>query len=264
MMQVLVAVAIVVTVAAIAVPVVNTFRQRAHKQVALEKIRTLGSAIRSYADQNNGMLPAEDSEGSDSWQNIAKPTAKEAWYNALPRTLGRKAAGDYAGTPSAFYTDENLLFLPGGNYPEKKKLTSPMFAIAFNTKLERNDPSGVKERTKLDQLTSPAKTVVLLEQGLPNEHKTLEVQSKKDYDGSPKGSAKSFVGRYAGQGHLCFADGHVELEFAKDLLTITGAFPFPQTDVVWTRTPEENPNKDPAVVSAKKEAKKEAEKKPKP
>lgn len=255
-METLVCLAVILVIAAIAVPVAATIKQRGHKQTALEKIRTLGGAISTYASQNGGALPAEDTDQKESWVNIVKPDANDAWYNALPRLLGRKGAGDYSSYPATFYTDENILFLPGANYPDKKKLNDPMFAIAFNTKLQRTDPSGLKDRTRMDQITNPAKTVVLLEQGLPNESRTLEIQSKKDYDGSPKGSAKSFVGRYAEHGHLCFLDGHAELVDAKELLTQTGCFPFPQTDVVWTRTPEENPNKDGLTVSAQKKANK--------
>ena len=106
----------------------------------------------------------------------------------------------FLGSPTAFYTLENPIFLPGANYPDQKKLIGPLFAIAFNTKLQRNDENNKKQRTKLDQITQPARTIVLLEQGLLNEDRTLPVQSKKDYDGSPKGSAKSFVGRYGGYG----------------------------------------------------------------
>jgi prepilin-type processing-associated H-X9-DG protein len=136
------------------------------------------------------------------------------------------------------------VFLPGANYPDKKKFMAPQFAIAFNTKLHRNNESGEKQRIKLDQITNPTKTVAFLEQGCLNEDRTLAVQSKKDYDGSPKGSAKSFVGRHGGLGVLCFVDGHAELVSVNDTLTETGRFPFPQTDVVWTSTPEEDPNKD--------------------
>jgi type II secretory pathway pseudopilin PulG len=251
----LIVVAIVVVLAVIAVPVYSAMRQRAHKQVALDKMRLLGGALANYAAQNGGALPAEDADGKDDWNGVAKPEAKDAWYNALPRLIGRKAASDFASTPADFYKDENVLFLPGANYPDKRKIVEPMFAIAFNTKLARTDANGEKQKVKLDQITNPGRTVVLQEQGLPNEKKTLEVQSKRDYDGSPKGSAKSFVGRYAGQGVLYFADGHAELVAAKGLLTETGRFPFPQTDVIWTRTPEEDPNKDDATAQAKKKAK---------
>ncbi|HEV7866356.1 MAG TPA: type II secretion system protein [Chthoniobacteraceae bacterium] len=252
--ELLVTLAILVVLVAIAIPVYSSIRQRAHKQVALDKIKKVGSALVTYASQNGGNLPAEDADGNDTWDNIAKPGAKDAWYNALPRLIGQKAAADYSNTPGEFYTDENILFLPGANYPDKKKVLAPLFAFAFNTKLERTDLTGARQRARLDQIAAPAKTVALLEQGLLNEDRTLEVQSRKDYDGSPKGSAKSFVGRYGGQGVLFFFDGHVELVHAKELLTETGQFPFPQTNVIWTANPEENPNKDAVTASLKKKA----------
>lgn len=252
---VLIVVAVALVLVAIGIPVYSALRERAHKQVALERMRALGGAIATYAAQNAGLLPAEDTDGNDSWENAAKPAAKDAWYNALPRLIGRKGAGDFLGAPAAFYTLENPTFLPGANYPDKKKFLAPLFAIAFNTKLQRNDENNQKQRVKLDQITQPARTVVLLEQGLLNEDRTLEVQTKKDYDGSPKGSAKSFVGRYGGQGVLFFADGHAALFEVRRALTETGAFPFPQTELVWTPTPEENPNKDPIAESQRKKAK---------
>jgi type II secretory pathway pseudopilin PulG len=243
-MEVVVAVALVVILAAFAFPAISFFKQRAHRTVALEKMRLLGGAIATYAQQNGGALPAEDAPGNDSWRGIAEPGAAAAWYNALPQLIGRKGAGAYRDAPSDFYTDENIVYLPGANYPDQKKFMYPMFAIAFNTKLQRKDANGKKERTRMEQVTNPAKTVVLLEQGLTNEDRTLPAQTKKDYDGSPKGSAKSFVGRYHAQGVLFFLDGHAQLVPVKDTLTETGRFPFPQTDIVWTRTPEENPNKE--------------------
>jgi prepilin-type N-terminal cleavage/methylation domain-containing protein len=254
LMEMLVVAAIILVLLAIAFPIYTSFRKRQHKQVALEKMKDLGSAIAIYANQNGGLLPQEDAGGDDTWQIVASPAAKDAWYNALPRALGKKGAGDY--THLDFYSDENLLFLPGGNYPDKKKLIQPQFAIAYNTKLERKDAQGKKERLKLAQVSEPSRTVALLEQGLLNEKRTLPVQTKTDYDGSPKGSAKSFVGRYSGEGVLCFIDGHVQLAKAADLLTATGDMPFPPTDVIWTATPAENPNKDGTADPKKKKKEK--------
>jgi len=145
MMTALVAGALVLVLVAIAVPVYSSLRMRAHKQVALDKMRTLGAAMSNYARQNDGMLPLEDVDGNDTWDRIAKPEAKDVWYNALPRVAGRKGAGEYS--PNEFYKDDNLVFLPGANYPDKKKLVSPQFAIAFNTKLQRNDASGARRKS---------------------------------------------------------------------------------------------------------------------
>jgi prepilin-type processing-associated H-X9-DG protein len=242
--EIIVIIVIIGVIAAIGIPIYSAKKLKANQAVALEKIRTLGGAIATYVSQNNDALPQEDADGNDTWNNAAKPAAKDAWYNALPRLAGKKGVGDYVNSPEAFYTDENILFLPGANYPDKKKLINPLFAIAYNTKLQRTNPDGSKSKTMMKDITKQERTVALLEQGLVNESRTLEVQTKNDYDGSPKGSAKSFVGRYGGKGHLYFLDGHAELVEAKDVLQEDGKFPFPQNNIVWTRTPEENPNKE--------------------
>jgi type II secretory pathway pseudopilin PulG len=241
-MELLVTVAIILVLASIAVPIYKYMRQRANKLVALNTMKELGRGLSIYTGQNSGNLPAEDASGTDTWKNAAKPEANDAWYNALPRLLGRKGVGDLS--PRDFYTKENLLFLPGAVYPESdKKLREPLFAIAINTKLHRKNAADKKKQTKVSDVTNPARTVIFLEQGLPSEERTLHVQSKRDYDGSCKGSAKSFVGRYGGHGYLFFLDGHAELTDARDLLTDTGDFPVPQTNVIWTANPDENPNK---------------------
>jgi hypothetical protein len=71
-----------------------------------------------------------------------------------------------------------------------------------------------------------------------------DTQRKSNYDGAPKGSAKSFVGRYGGVGFIVFVDGHIDEFKPSELLTETGEFPFPPAGgVIWCRTPEEDPNK---------------------
>jgi len=254
-MEIVVTAAIVLILGLLAVPVLKTFKQNAHRQVAQDKMRKLGGALTNYVSQNAGFLPSEDADGQDTWASAALPESKDVWYNALPRLTGMKGVGDYASAPATFYADENLLYLPGANYPDKKKIINPQFAIAFNTKLQRNDENGQKQRTKMEQINQPARTVAFLEQGCLNEDRSLEVQSRNDYDGSPKGSAKSFVGRYGGKGFLVFLDGHGELVRARDLLTETGSFPFPQGDVIWTRKAEENPNKDASHVGSARKRK---------
>jgi type II secretory pathway pseudopilin PulG len=244
-MEMLVTVAILLVLFAIAFPAYKVIRQRAHRQVAMKAMKDLGTGMTMYTGQNAGNFPAEDAAGTDTWKNAAKPEANDAWYNAVPRLIRRKGVGDFHGNPNDFYTKENVLFLPGATYPESnKKLRDPLFAIAFNTKLQRKDAAGKKKRTNLSDIKNASRTVILLEQGLPSEERTLPVQSKRDYDGSCKGSAKSFIGRYGGKGILYFADDHAELVEARDLLTETGSFPIPQGSFIWTCNPEENPNKN--------------------
>jgi len=243
LMELLVVIAIILVLAAILVPTVITLQQRAHKGTALRTIRDLCSTALTYANDNNDELPQEDIKGSDSWQAAQDPANAKAWYNALPKAMGRRNVADFAATPRAFYTKENILFLPGATYPETdKKLVKPLFAIGINNKLQRKT-DGKKPPTKRAQITNPARTPLFLEQGLPSEKKSAPMQSNKDFDGAPKASAHSMPGRYGGKGIIGFVDGHAEEWYPKDLLTETNMFPFPPQDVIWMKTPEEDPNK---------------------
>ena len=245
LMEILVVIAIILVLAAIAVPTIAAIQNRGYKAQATKQLKELAASAQAFANDNNDEIPSEDSKGTDSWQSAMDPENKRAWYNSLPALMGRRTVADYASSPRAFYTKENPLFLPGAKYPDSdKKLTKPLFAIAINTKLQRKDSEGKKGKLKRAMITNPARTVLFMEQGLPNETDLkIAVQSKGDYDGAPKGSAKSFVGRYGGKGLLTFVDGHVEEHDPKDLLTETGQFWFPPNDLIWTRTPEEDPNK---------------------
>src|SRR5215213_4801070 len=99
-MEVIVTVAIVLVIGVLAVPILKTFKQRANKQITQEKMRKLGGAFINYVAQNNGVLPAEDAGGQDTWANAARPEFKDAWYNALPRLIGMKGVGDYVDVPA--------------------------------------------------------------------------------------------------------------------------------------------------------------------
>jgi prepilin-type processing-associated H-X9-DG protein len=237
------AVIVILVLVGIAFLAYKPFRINTHKVAALHAMKQLGNGLSMHIAHANG-LPAEDSPGGDTWANAAKAEASDTWYNALPRLLGRKGVGDFASSPRAFYTKENLLYLPGAIYPDSdKRMRQPLFPIAFNSKLRGKDSGDRKVKTKLADITSPARTVIFFERGLPDERRTLQSQTENDYDGSCKGSAKSFVGRYNGKGFLLFLDGHVEEMDARDILTESGDIPFPPTDFIWMRTPEENPNK---------------------
>lgn len=124
------------------------------------------------------------------------PENATAWYNALPNLLHQKSVALYASDPREFYSKENVLFLPGAQYPDSdRRLARPLFAIAINTKLQRKK-DGPEKSVKIQQIANPSRTVLFLEQGLKGEKKAMPQQPA--YDSSPKGCAKSFVARYNG------------------------------------------------------------------
>ena len=247
LMEILVVIAIILVLAAIAFPVFATVQNKANRNVAMNNMRQLGSAAGAYSSQNDGQLPAEDSKGSDNWAAATLPENAKAWYNALPVLLNNKSVAQYASNPQAYYSKENLLFLPGAKYPEsEKKLAAPLFALAINSKLQKKSETGDKS-ARLSQLANPARTVLFLESGIKGEEKAMKQQPK--YDGAPKGSAKSFVARYNGFGCISFVDGHVEMVEGKDILTQTGDIPWKGSnppaqpgDILWGKSLEDDPN----------------------
>ena len=232
-----------IPVVVVVLPVYSRIKERADKAAALGVMRELGAAAATYTAENGGALPAAGLKDPDTWAAAASPENANAWYNVLPRKLGHKGVDQYASTPQAFYSKESFLFLPGAQYPNfDKKLARPFFAIAINRKLRRKDEQGEKA-VNLAHITHPARTVLFLEQGLPNEPKATPIQPK--YDGGPNGSAKSLVARYRGLGVVIFVDGHAEAINAKDVLEEYWKDKFPKEpgDIIWYQTPDENPNK---------------------
>jgi len=242
-LQIFVVVAVLVVLAWLAMPTFICHGVRGEQAFAMSNMRLLGGALATYVGQNDGMFPAEGVVEGDTWANAAKPENKKVWYNALPRILGYKEVGGYVNTPAEFYTKKSFLFLPGASYPkEATRLTAPLFAIAINAELFRESHERKEKMPpKVSEISEPARTVAFLEQGLPQEKKAMPVQPA--FHGGCKGSAKSFVARYGGKGVLTFVDGHCDIIEGKDVLTETGKFHFPQKDVIWSKTPDEDPNK---------------------
>lgn len=251
LMEILVVVAIIIVIAAIAFPVYGMFKRKANETTALNVMKALAGSVGTFAAQHDGALPDEDTKGKDDWAAAARPNAGKAWYNALPKQLGHKGVGDFVieGNEAGFYSKANILFLPGAQYPEGKKMQKPLFAIAINSKIHRKNADGVKAEVKLPNIALPSRTVIFLEQGLPGEPRAHDTMSKKDYDGAPKGSAKSFVARYASRGIIAFLDGNAEQVSAKDLLTMTGDIVWDEkmaetnpSAIFWTADPKVDPN----------------------
>ena len=251
LMELLVVIAIILVLAAIAFPVYGTVQRRANKAVAMNNMKQLAAANATYTTQNDGQFPAEDAVGIDTWGAAANPESGKTWYNALPVILGHKSVAQYATKPDAFYSKENILFLPGATYPPaNKRLAMPLFAIEINTKLQRKEHVGVgghnsgvgEKMVRLSQIQYPSRTVLFLEQGIKGETPAMAQQAK--YDGSCKGSAKSFVARYNGVGVLVFVDGSAETVDGSDILEPNGQFKFPiqPGDIHWCRSAEEDPN----------------------
>ena len=163
LVETLITVAIIAILAAIAIPVTTSFKQRAYRARAIEKLQSLGTAFVSYTADSGGELPWEDAPGSDDWQAAADPENEKAWYNALPDLMGAGSLGSLANSPQRMYDDHYPLYLPGAPYPKSnKKLGKPYFAMAMNSRLQRKNDEGIKIRGTLSSIRATANVRFLI------------------------------------------------------------------------------------------------------
>lgn len=243
MLELLVAIAIVVALSGVGIQVWQHSKEAANLAKATQKIKDLGAAFVGYTTESGGLLPFEDAPGEDNWVTAAKPEASEAWYNALPRSMSQASVGDLAENDQEgqFYTDSYCLYVPGAPYPKgDKKLKRPLFAIGMNSRLQRKGDTDLKEQGTFASIIQPVNTVVFLERGLPKDKKVSKAQ--RNFSGKPKASPKAFAARHNQKGLLLFADGHVEQRRPSELITPAGRIVTPQTRVIWTRNPKDDPN----------------------
>ncbi len=246
LMEALVFGCILMIVVVLTAPLIQIARQRSASASALNSLRQLTAANAAYLGQSAGVLPDRSSKGVGTWEAAGGAESRGAWFNALPPLVGAKSVRSFAATPQDFYTSANLLYLPGADYPTgDARLLRPYFAVAINSKLQTK---GGKP-PKLSDIAEPARTALFFEQRLPGENTGFAQDST--YTGGPKGSAKTFVGRYGGRGLIAFVDGHVEYIPVREVRTAGGKAIFPPTRVIWERTASEDPNKTEASASAK-------------
>ncbi len=242
LVEMMIVISIVIALSGISFSLYRSSKERAHQTLVLAKMKSLGTTFAAFTTDRNGDLPYEDSTGSDDWVNAAKPENVDAWYNALPKMMGAMSVGELGmKNPAGFYDTAYPLYMPGAPYPSgEKRLSSPTFAVGMNSRLQRKDAEGAKKPGKFILIREPSKTVVFLERGMAGDKKTMNTQ--RGFDGSPKANARAFAARHAQKGCLIFADGHAEMLPASSLLTANGGIIFPQTGIVWTLNPEDDPN----------------------
>jgi prepilin-type N-terminal cleavage/methylation domain-containing protein len=239
--ELLVVIVIIAVLAALIAPLVKSMMLVRDKAVAIKKLRDLGAGLSTYTFQNNGEFPLEG-EGKPSWESAADPKYNDAWYNAIPRLLGKLGVGDYGSNQKSFYGKDNLLYIPAAKYPRDKE-SRPYFPVSINSKLRRKDAPD--STVRITNIEHPASTVIFQESGLPGE-KQLPKQSS--YDGQSKSYATRTVARYTGKTLVIFADGHLEELDARDIVNSEGkAYSSPQKGpgggaVYWTIDPEADPN----------------------
>lgn len=239
LIEMLVVIAVIATLAGLILPAVQTGRLSAHRTRAVSNLQQWNIAMRIYADDNSECFPiGQVGSGTLTWSHASASTNGAAWFNALPKLANKPGAGDYAADPAGFYRRDSLFYTALAKQPVDK-LIYPNFSISWNSKLQTNFQSCVTT-----DISQPAITVVMLESGLSNETKYCSTQST--YNGQPHTFASRFVARYGGkQGLMSFADGHAGVVRGPDAVdSVSGKAYFPQSlgKVLWTPDPNTDAN----------------------
>ena len=246
LIELLIVIGIVAVLAGIVFPVYGSIQLSAKRTQSLSNMRQLGAALLGYCGDNNGALPTEG-DTSPTWNGAAAntPTEQTAWYNALPRTYANsKGVGDYANDKADFYAKGSLFYVPAAKYPSTK-LTTPLFAVSFCSKLFDGTFISDNAYVRLSNFLSPAETCIFQESGLPGE--TPIRTSQTAYNGQAKSYASRSVARYGGKTVLVFADGHADLITGTDIVATSGKAYSPQISAAggkayWTMNPNLDAN----------------------
>jgi prepilin-type N-terminal cleavage/methylation domain-containing protein/prepilin-type processing-associated H-X9-DG protein len=217
LIELLVVIAIIAVLASLLLPALARSKLKAQRIECISQMRQWSLSFLDYTELNEGRIPREgySTDGSvqwNSWNAVANPQSKDAWYNVLPAIMEKPPASSYwpLEKRSDFYDRRSFFQCPSARIPKNTPLIA-LFSIAMNSELIQptSPPDSEFHTIQFDWIESKSSTVLFLDNLLEDEKRVSQAQAWT-FLGQPAAMASRFAGvRHDNGGNLAFADGSV-------------------------------------------------------